>query len=198
VGIKIAVNKINEDEKEKKYKPLLQETSKPDPGTTTYNPNDSVRLLKVYEDTTALPPPTPTATGPDRDNNQSRFKDDDGLTAEDAVNSFFNAFNNSDCNKAWNMTYNTYWVQQGEDWFCSPGAFGGVNKVLVSNIYPVVQTADEAEINVGYYAQDIYNGNKCFKQTIIVQKIAYTDNKLRWRITKMKNIESPVACNENQ
>ena len=55
VGIKIAVNKINEDEREKKYKALLQETSKPDPGTTTYNPNDSVRLLKVYEDTTALP-----------------------------------------------------------------------------------------------------------------------------------------------
>jgi len=40
-------------------------------------------------------------------------------------------------------------------------------------------------------------GNKCFKQNITLQKIEYTDNKLRWKITKMKNIETPIECHEN-
>jgi len=96
------------------------------------------------------------------------------------------------------MTYNNYWVNQGEDWFCSSKAFGGVNKVVIKNSSPVFQNENDAEILAEYYAEDIYNGNKCFKQTITVQKMTYADNKSRWTITKMKNNEEPTTCNENQ
>ena len=198
--IKFAVNKINETEKEKKYDNLYKDA-------TYHTPGDSVILLKVYGDTeTVAPPALPntdtghTSTDPPKPDNDPllRFKDDDGLTAEDAVNYFFDAFNNSNCYKAWNMTYNNYWVQQGEDWFCSSHAFGGVKKVLVKNIYVVSQYVTVAQIHIDYYAEDSYNGNKCFKQTITVQKIEYTDSKLRWKVTKMQNDEEPFACNENQ
>lgn len=197
--IRFVVTKINENEKEKNYDSLLHETTIP--GTS----GDSVKLIKIYDDTTTSPPPAVTI--PDstnlvppgyKDDDQPAFKDDDGLTAGDAVNYFFSAFSNNDCHKAWNMTYNTYWVKQGEHWFCSSKAFGGVSKVLIKNISPLVQNENYAEIYTEYYAEDIYNGNKCFKQTITVQKMTYTDNRSRWIITKMKNNEDPVTCSENQ
>jgi hypothetical protein len=47
------------------------------------------------------------------------------------------------------------------------------------------------------YAEDIYNGNKCFKETITLQKMTYSDNRSRWTITKIKRIEA-VTCNGDQ
>ena len=197
--IRFAVNKINQAESEKKINSLLNTT------IATDTTGDSVKQTRIYDDTSTSPPPALTVTdssGPVppayKDNDQSAFKDDDGLSGEDAVNNFFGAFNNTDCHKAWNMTYNSYWVSQGEGWFCSDKAFGGVNKVVIKKIATIIQTENLAEIFADYYAEDIYNGNKCFKQTITVQKITYTDNKSRWTITKMKNSEEPVTCNENQ
>ena len=196
--IRFAVNKINENEKEKKYNGLLHGTT---PSDTS---GGSVKLIRMYYDTIPTPPAliVPDSTDPVppgyKNDDQPVFKDDVGLTAGDAVNDFFNAFNNNDCHKAWNTTYNNYWVSQGEDWFCSSKAFGGVNKVVIKNISPLVQNENYAEIYADYYAEDIYNGNKCFKQTIIVQKMKYTDDKSRWTITKMKNNEDPVTCSENQ
>jgi hypothetical protein len=159
----------------------------------------------MYYDT----PVSTVSNAPDRDPPDPRipfsgttdvlkYKDDDGLVAEDVINNFFNSFNNNDCHKAWTMTYNEYWVKQGEDWFCSSAAFGGDRKILVRHMTPVVQNDTESDIYVDYYAEDIYNGNKCFKQTIIVQKLQYTDNKSRWKITKMKNNHPPVTCSEYQ
>jgi curved DNA-binding protein CbpA len=197
--IKFAVTKINEAEAEKKINRLLNTTTIPDTS------GNSVKLTKMYYDTTTSPPPVLTITdsaGPvppgSKDDVQSAFKDDDGLTAEDALKNFFSAFNSNDCHKAWNMTYNNYWVSQGEEWFCSDKAFGGVNKVVTRNITTIVQNENSSEIYAEYYAEDIYNGNKCFKQTITMQKMTYTDNRLRWAITKMKNSEEPVTCSENQ
>jgi curved DNA-binding protein CbpA len=194
--IRFAVNKINETDREKKYNSLLHETTPTDAS--------DVKLLKLYYDTTPSPPALTVNDSTDpvppgyKDTNPPAFKDDNGSTAEDAVHNFFSAFNNNDCHTAWNMTYNTYWVNQGEDWFCSYKAFGGVNKVVIKNISPVVQNENYAEVFADYYAEDIYNGNKCFKQTITVQKMTYTDNSSRWTITKMKNNEEPTTCNENQ
>jgi len=195
--IRFAVNKINESEKERKSNSLLHET------TPTDTSGDSVKLIRMYYDTSMPPALTvPDNTDPIppgyKDDDRSAFKDDFGLTAGDAVNDFFSAFNNNDCHKAWGMTYNNYWVNQGEDWFCSSKAFGGVNKVVIKNSSPVFQNENDAEILAEYYAEDIYNGNKCFKQTITVQKMTYADNKSRWTITKMKNNEEPTTCNENQ
>jgi len=199
--IRLAVNKINEKERTEKYNMLLRDTTNHNIDTTHNTLNDSVSLLKIY-DTTVSPPSTSPVTGkepvyPFSNPEDDSSKDDDGATAEGTVNYFFNAFNNNDCHKAWNMTYNTYWVAQGEDWFCSSQAFGGVKRVSIKNINTVLQNENTAEVFAEYYAEDIYNGNKCFKQTISLQKINYTDNKLRWTITKMKNNEEPVICNES-
>ena len=69
---------------------------------------------------------------------------------------------------------------------------------MIRNIATIIHTENSAEVYVDYYAEDIYNGNKCFKQTINVQKMAYTDDKLHWTITKMKNSEEPAPCSENR
>jgi len=199
--VKLAVNKINEADQEKNSNLQVRDTSLRVTPHDTAAPPPS--LLKVSYDTVATPPLPPgidtgnnvgnSLTGGDLDVLPA-VKDDDSLTAEDAVTYFFNAFNNGDCDKAWNMTYNGYWAQQGENWFCSANAFGDVRKVIVKNISISVQEASQAQVHVNYYAEDSYNGNKCFNQSIIVQKIEFTDGKFRWRITKMINLEDPVAC----
>jgi curved DNA-binding protein CbpA len=199
--IRFAVNKINEAETEKKYNNLSTDTI---PGRGR---NDSVIRMKIFDDTGGVKPPVLSSRDTDNANINPpgadngpplKFKDGDGLTAMDAVNYFFDAFNNSDCHKAWNMSYNNYWVQRGEDWFCSSGAFGGVKKVSIKNIYTVSDDTTVAQIHVDYYAEDIYNGNKCFKQNITVQKLEYTDGTWRWKLTKMQNDQEPFACDENQ
>ncbi|HEV8508442.1 MAG TPA: DnaJ domain-containing protein [Chitinophagaceae bacterium] len=196
--IRYVVTKMNETEKEKKITSLSDTTT-----TARDTSNDSVKLTSTYYDSTTSPPPAstiPDSSGPVppnvKDDGQSAFKDDEGLTGADVVNNFFGAFNNNDCHKAWNMTYNNYWVSQGEEWFCSYKAFGGVNKVVIKSMSTIIQTENSAEIFADYYAEDVYNGNKCFKQTITVQKMNYTDNKVRWTITKIKNSEEPTTCNE--
>jgi len=198
--IRFAVNRMNESEREKKYNALLHETTPPD----SSGKDTSVKLIRMYYDTTPSPPPAlnvTDSTGPippgNNNNDQPVFKDDMGSSAEDAVNNFFNAFNNNDCHTAWNMTYNNYWVSQGEGWFCSSSAFGGVSKVLIKSLVTVVQNEEHADIYADYYAEDIYNGNKCFKQTLSLQKMAYSDGKSRWTITKMKNNVEPATCNED-
>lgn len=200
--IKFAVTKINENEKSKKYSLLLKDTTKYKTDTATHYNNDSISLVKIYDDTTVSPPPLidkePLKPDPPGYSENEKLKDDDGQMATDAVNYFFNAFNNNDCHSAWNTTYNSYWISQGENWFCSSQAFGGVRKVSIKNIFTIAQEENTAEVYVDYYAEDIYNGNKCFKQTISLQKIMYTDNKQRWAITKMRNNEEPTVCNENQ
>ena len=127
-------------------------------------------------------------------NSQSKFRDDGDLSAENIVSYFLNALNSGDCNTAWSLMYNTTWVSNGKDWFCSSNAFGTVTKVSVTTITVIKQEETEAVIYVNYYAEDSYNGNKCFKQNIFVQKLAYTDNKSRWKIIKMENAETPVDC----
>ena len=115
--VRFAVNKINENDREKKYNSLLHETTPTD--------TSDVKLLKIYYDTTPSPPALTVNDSTDpvppgyKDTDPPAFKDDNGSTAEDAVHNFFSAFNNHDCHTAWNMTYNTYWVNQGVDWFCS-------------------------------------------------------------------------------
>jgi len=86
--IRLAVNKMDENEREKKYNSLLHETN---PVDTT---GDTVKLIKIY-DTTVSPPPALTtfdSIGPVppgyNDDTQPVFKDDEGLTAKDAVNNF--------------------------------------------------------------------------------------------------------------
>lgn len=204
--IRFAVTRINESEKEKKISSLLHVTTPPD---TSGKSDTSVTLIRMYYDT----PPPPVVTVPDstgpvppgykddgsttKPDDRSTFKDDDGVTAGDAVNNFFTAFNNHDCHTAWSMTYNDYWLSMGEDWFCSYNAFGGVNKVAIKNISPVSQNETDALIFANYYAEDIYNGNKCFKETITLRKMTYSDNRSRWTITKIKRIEA-VTCNEDR
>lgn len=202
--IRFAVTKINEREREKETKSLAYDiTYKPiTVDSTAHVPDDSVKFIKIYD--TVTPPATSLVDSTDpappgyKDDGQSTFNDDDGSTAVDVASNFFSAFNNNDCHRAWNMTYNTYWVSQGEDWFCSSNAFGSVSKVVIKNIARIIQTDNSAEVYVDYYAEDIYNGNKCFKQTITLQKMTYSDNKIRWTITKMKNSEAPVPCSNDQ
>jgi curved DNA-binding protein CbpA len=203
--IRIVIQKLSEHNNSKNYSDSLQYKA------TQNAPHDSAAVsVKTNTDTTAsyvsapvnsgvapaLPDTSVSITVSQNDSSQSSgFKDEDGLTATDALKYFFQALNNNDCNTAWSMTYNATWLNDGKDWFCSAAAFGGVKKVLIRNMYPVTQIA-EAEIYVDYYAEDAYNGNKCFKQNITLQKIAFSD-RARWKITKMKNVEEPVVCNGN-
>jgi len=141
-----------------------------------------------------------TATVPtnNEDNGTSySYKDDNDRTSEEAVKFFLGALANKDCDAAWNITYNPTWENKGKAWFCSYEAFGGVTKVLLGNIYPITQGYTEAEIYVNYYTEDIYNGNKCYKQKIVVKKLSL-DNNTRWMITKMVNIETPYDCQVNE
>jgi hypothetical protein len=162
--------------------------------------------ITIHRDTTTLASNDPQQTaGPGSLNPSSSnenlqtpdFKDDDGLTAQDAVNYFLNALNNNDCNTAWMMSYNATWVNRGKDWFCSSEAFGTVKKISVRNTYLISLYRTVADIYADYYSEDPNNGNKCFKQDVRVQKIEYTDGKLRWKVTKMTNAEPPVDCFEN-
>jgi len=153
---------------------------------------DEVILLRVIEDSSGLTPPATTRANDKESSNLS--KDDDGFTGPDLINRFFNAFNHKDCHEAWNLTYHSYWINKGEDWFCSAKAFGGVSGVMVYDIQPITQSNTAGNFFVEYYAEDIYNGNKCFKQTITVQEIEYSDHKWRWRLTGMKDDVDPVAC----
>ena len=66
--IRFAVNKINENEKERKYNSLLHET------TPTDSSGDSVKLIRMYYDT----PTPPALTVPDNtDPVPPGYKDDD-------------------------------------------------------------------------------------------------------------------------
>ncbi len=170
---------------------IKKDTVKPD-NRKQDTSGDKVILLRVTEDTPVIRPPvTSITTGNDVPDPAA---DDDGFTAADVINRFFYNFDHNDCHAAWNLTYNNYWVRMGEDWFCSVKAFGGVTGVMVYDIRPITQNNTEAYFYTEYYSEDSYNGNKCFKRNITVQKIEYTDYKSRWRITKMKDNEAPVDC----
>lgn len=170
---------------------------------------DTTATFSGTEKATELPPvssgpsslPDSVASSTTSQNDDSHLlsdKDGEGLTAQDVVNNFLQAPNNGDCNTAWDLCYDTSWVNSGKGWFCSNNAFGGVRKVLVHYLYALTQNTEEVKMYADYYAEDAHNGNKCFKQEIAVQKLNYTDNKVRWKITKMTNIEKPVVCDENQ
>jgi len=182
---------------------------------SAYNANDNTTQPTTYMDTTAVVvdtavsvqmpaldnTPTVTvdkvATEPviNNDiNSSANSKDDNDLTAQEAIKVFLGALSKNDCDAAWNITYNPTWENKGKDWFCSSEAFGGVNKVLLGNTYLVSQGFNEAEIYVDYYTEDIYNGNQCFKQNITVKKITFDNNQTRWMITKMKNTQTPYPC----
>jgi hypothetical protein len=122
------------------------------------------------------------------------YKDDNDITSEQAVKNFFSALANKDCDAAWNETYNPIWEKKGKEWFCSNEAFGGVHKVLIDEISTISQNSIEAKIYVSYYTEDIYNGNKCYKQNIIVNKISFSHGQTRWQITNMKNTQVPYEC----
>lgn len=182
---------------------------------SAYNANDNTTQPTTYMDTTAVVvdtvvsiqmpsldnTPTVTvdtvATEPviNNDiNSSATSKDDNDLTAQEAIKVFLGALSKNDCDAAWNITYNPTWENKGKDWFCSSEAFGGINKVLLGNTYLVSQGFNEAEIYVDYYTEDIYNGNQCFKQNITVKKITFDNNQTRWMITKMKNTQTPYPC----
>ncbi len=204
--IKLALDKKNEKDSKKSYNTSQNnpvQTSSFDTGnlpvitkadTTSFVPsaeNPGVALsLSVMDSSVA---------GTQNNTTQSTsFSDDDGYVATDYVKHFFSSLNGTDCHSAFYITSNPAWNSRGESWFCSSEAFGSVRKVLIREIYFVTQTFYQAEIYVDYYAEDIYNGNKCFKQNITLQKMPYTDNKSRWRIIKIKNVQEPVICDENQ
>ncbi|MES1197838.1 MAG: DnaJ domain-containing protein [Chitinophagaceae bacterium] len=195
--LKGAINRLDKKEKPETYNLVRYDT-------TNHTAIDSGMSITIPgDDTKTLPSNTSNQTAgngsvntaPSNDNTQSlNFKDDEGYTAQDVVNYFLNALSSSDCTTAWNLSYNNTWVNKGKDWFCSSEAFGTVNKISVRNINTVSQYMTAAAVYAYYYAEDPYNGNKCFKQNITVQKLEYTDGKLRWKITKMTNVEPPVEC----
>ncbi|MEO8765236.1 MAG: J domain-containing protein [Ginsengibacter sp.] len=202
--IKIVLNKLHNDDSFHNYNGLSQYQAPQSSSTDTAAPP-----MLTNTDTTSYNTPShnylasqPASTDTNisttvsqKDNNlYIDFKDDDGLTATDALTFFLQSLNNNDCNAAWSMTYNSTWESYGKEWFCSSRAFGGVQKILIRNTHPVAQIIGEAVIYAEYYAGDVYNGNKCFKQNITLQKIAFTD-KARWKMTKMKNVEPAVICN---
>lgn len=158
--------------------------------------------LPTVVDTSAIAAVIDTiATSPtnNEDNNTSiGYTDDNDITAEQAVRMFLGALANKDCDAAWNITYNPTWENKGKDWFCSYEAFGSVTKVLLGTIYTMSQSFTEAEIYVNYYTEDIINGNKCYKQKIVVKKISFDNNSTRWMIARMVNIEPPYDCQVNE
>lgn len=186
--------------------------------TTTYNSNpttsymDTAVAAVVDSAVSAAPLPeidntiapatidtiVTSPTNNENNNTSISSTDDNGITAEKAVKEFLGSLANKDCEAAWNITYNPTWENKGKDWFCSYEAFGGITKVLLGDIYPISQGFNEAEIYVSYYTEDIYNGNQCYKQNIIVKKISFDNNQTRWMISKMKNIQTPYPCQVNE
>ena len=123
------------------------------------------------------------------------YKDDYNLTAKDVIKLFLDALSNSNLDEAWDMTYNPVWENKGKDWFSSYEAFGGVTKTHIQQSYIISQSSTEALLYVLYYAEDSFNGNKCFEQNITIEKFKFPDiPKTKWMITKMKNISSPYTC----
>lgn len=160
--------------------------------TVAYPAADTTAAITAVDTTAGVSTTT-------EDNSTSfSYKDDNDITSEQAVKFFLGALANKDCEAAWNITYNPTWENKGKDWFCSYEAFGGVTKVLLGEIYPISQAYTEAEIYVNYYTEDIYNGNKCYKQKIVVKKLTLDNNNSRWMITKMVNIETPYDCQVNE
>jgi hypothetical protein len=157
--------------------------------TSTVAPN-SFDTSTVSTDTTTT---SMASSGSDL---SSSYKDDNGLTARDAVNFFLLALNKSDCEAAWYITYNPTWENKGKDWFCSSEAFGGVRKVLMlDDINSISESHDEAEIWVHYYTEDTYNGNNCFKQRLYLKKVTFSSaNVTKWMITRMIDLETPSQC----
>ncbi|WP_407524317.1 hypothetical protein PDL71_01185 [Lacibacter sp. MH-610] len=161
--------------------------------TFAYPAADTTAAI-IAVDTTAAAILTTT-----EDNSTSfSYKDDYDMTSEQAVKVFLGALANKDCEAAWNITYNPTWEIKGKVWFCSYEAFGGVTKVLLGDIHTISQGYTEAEIYVNYYTEDIYNGNKCYKQKIVVKKTTFDNNKSRWMIARMVNIETPYDCQVNE
>ena len=202
--IKLAANKINEEDskKSKKYYDTSRSQVAPlDSNYVTLPTKDQTATDIPLQDSGGAPSATatdPSTAGTQNNNSQStEFADGDGYIATDYVKYFFKSLSSSDCHSAFYVTANPLWDSRGESWFCSSEAFGSVRNVVIREIYALTQTFDEAEIYVAYYAEDNANGNKCFKQNITLRKVSYTDNKSRWRIIKMKNVEEPVICDEN-
>lgn len=121
-------------------------------------------------------------------------EDDQGFTAEQAVTVFLGALSKNDCEGAWGISYNPTWENNGRDWFCSSGQFGGITQLTLGSIYPISKSFNKAEIHVDYYAEDMNKGNQCFNQKISVKKITFDNNTIRWMITGMKNIQPPFDC----
>lgn len=129
----------------------------------------------------------------DEINYSQNLKDDYNLTPQEVLKIFFEALANKDCNLAWNKTYNTYWENKGQNWFCSSEAFGGIYKVIINSNYPIFQSSNEAVIQIDYYAEDIYYGNQCFEQKITLKKFL-SNYQTGWMITKMQNTKKPYSC----
>lgn len=108
---------------------------------------------------------------------------------------FLYNLNNKDCDAAWNITYNPTWENKGKQWFCSSEAFGGITKIqLLDNMNSTFESENNSEILVHYYAEDVYNGNKCFEQKMELKKITFSDNRTLWMIVKIINLEEPFSC----
>jgi hypothetical protein len=123
-------------------------------------------------------------------NDLAKSKDNNEIIVKD----FFDALSNDACGDAWLLTYNSTWESKGEDWFCSPGEFGGITKVIITNIATISHSLHKSEIHVEYYLEDINNGNRCFDQIITVQELAFPNKEVLWKITKMKDRRAPQSC----
>lgn len=191
------IHKLNEEEQAAKRKkeevkdierPKKDEVPDPSKKDTS---NDVVLLRMIYDSSETSASDNSTATNKEATDSTI---DDEGLTAQDVLNRFFAALSNKNCQAAWETTYVTSWVNLGEDWFCSSSAFGTVTGMMVYETKPVEITSTHASFYAEYYAEDSYNGNKCFKQLIFFQKLEYTDGKWRWKMTRMRNNTDPVDC----
>ncbi|AXE17954.1 hypothetical protein DR864_09510 [Runella rosea] len=103
-------------------------------------------------------------------------------TAEEISMIFLLALNNADCERAWQVTYNPFWEKKGKAWFCSSQAFGGVNKVEITEVTEVSNDGLKAIVHAKYYASDTYNGAGYYDQYFDLTKL---NNK--WYIVKIIN-----------
>ncbi|MBK7763307.1 MAG: hypothetical protein IPI46_08020 [Bacteroidetes bacterium] len=121
------------------------------------------------------------------------FTDDFNNSPEEVVSLFLNALSDNNCTEAWAHTYNPRWEKKGKSWFCSYEAFGALTKINVRVIQSLNCNYVDAEVYVNYCVEDFYNGNKCFFQKFILQRISDMNGKSKWMISRLLNLQPPIV-----
>lgn len=123
--------------------------------------------------------------------------DDYGISPMKAVESFFGALKNQECENAWNSSQSPVWDSKGKEWFCSYEAFGTITNISIQDQYLVSQNTRQATIFIHYYSEDNFNGNFWFKQYVVLEKILQSGGHARWMIVRLKNFEPPAPSFSN-